>query len=207
MNEDTAKMIKARFDALPQSIQEAILSSDYENTIVELGKKYGLTVEQMGTLEQETTLVMMGLTKTKDFEDELISEMHIDQAKSSQITKDINDQIFLRVRDLLKLMNTEEGEEPTLEDDSVKAPEKPVFQPSINSQSVPPAIMAGEEKILASSGIEVVPEGIPAKNIAESKLSDTFTIPKKETEYSLKNLSGDAQKTAPKKDDPYHEPI
>ncbi len=216
MDENTAKMIKERFDSLPESIKQAILSSDYENTIIEIGKKYQMTVEQMGILEQETTLVMMGLTKTKEFEGELTAEMHLDKEKISQITKDINDQVFLRVRDLLKLMNIEPGEEPTLNDDTPKKlvveSEKPAFQPTVNSQSLPETIVAGEQKIMESSGIEIVPEGAaPTKNIAESKLTDTFTIPKKETEYSLPNLSGDAKKDAAsvsiKKDDPYHEPL
>jgi hypothetical protein len=115
MDDNTTKIIKERFDALPESIQEVILSSNYEETLLEIGKQYNLKVDQLGILERETTLVMMGLTPTKDFETELTRELNVDKIKGSQIVKDINEKVFLKIRDLLKLMNTLAGEEPSLE--------------------------------------------------------------------------------------------
>lgn len=117
MNENTRKRIKERFDALPESIQEIILSSHYQDTLIEIGKQYQLNVEQLGILERETTLVMMGLTPTKDFEADLIRELNIDETKGTQITKDINEKIFLKIRELLKLMNTPPGENPIVEEE------------------------------------------------------------------------------------------
>lgn len=111
MDEETTKMIKERFDALPKMIQDIILSTNYEETLIEIGKQYQLNVEQLGTLEQETTLTMMGLTPIKDFEGELTRELNVDKMKGNQIVKDINEKIFLSIMALLKLMNTPPGEE------------------------------------------------------------------------------------------------
>jgi hypothetical protein len=115
MDDNTTKIIKERFDSLPESIQEVILSSNYEETLLEIGKQYNLRVDQLDILERETTLVMMGLTPTKNFETELIRELHLDNLRGSQIVKDINEKVFLKIRELLKLMNTPAGEEPSLE--------------------------------------------------------------------------------------------
>ena len=209
MDENVKKIIKERFEALPDGVKNAILSSDYENSIVEIGKKHNLNVDQMGTLEQETTLVMMGITKTKEFEIELGGQLkEVDRAKISQIIADVNEKIFLHIRDLLKLMNTEPGEEPSVDEEPTAMKMAPEIKTSIpimtpvKTAPEPKTIVAGEQKILESSGIEVMPENTAMpKTIMQDKMTETFTIPKKETDYSLKNLSGGAG------NDPYHEPI
>lgn len=119
MDETTIKMIKERFDALPKAIQEMILSTHYEETLIEIGKQYNLDVKQLGMLEQETTLTMMGLTPIKDFENELTSELNMEKIKVSQIVKNINEKIFSNIMTLLKLMNTPIGEEPLVSDDRI----------------------------------------------------------------------------------------
>jgi hypothetical protein len=119
MDEETKKMIKNRFDALPKAIQEIILSSHYEETLLEIGKQYNLNVDQLGMLEQETTLTMMGLTPIKDFENELTRELNMEKIKVSEIVKDINEKIFSNIMTLLKLMNTPMGEEPSVDDDRI----------------------------------------------------------------------------------------
>ena len=145
MDDNTTKIIKERFNSLPQSIQEVILSSDYENTLLEIGKEYNLNVEQLGILERETTLVMMGLTNPDKFESELRHELNIDPQKVNQITKEINEKIFLRIRELLKLMNTPEGEDPVVEE---LAPITPEPQRVTQEKT--------DNEVLASHGIKVV---------------------------------------------------
>src|SRR3990167_11362864 len=100
MDENIKKIIKEKFDALPEGIQEIILSSNYEETLLIVGKQYQLNIEQLDILQRETTLVMMGLTPTKDFATELARELKIDAVKASQIVKDLNEKIFLKIREL-----------------------------------------------------------------------------------------------------------
>jgi len=176
MDENTTKMIKERFDALPESIQELITSSGYQNILVEIGKKYQLNVEQLGMLEQETTLVMMGLTPTKDFETELTRELHVDKMKGNQIVTEINEKIFVTIRDLLKLMYTPEGEEPSVEE----TPE----EKGLSSKTLPRTFTENLEtreemlKHIENSG-----------SILSQKLSGSFQIPKTETDHSIENIT------------------
>ena len=217
MDEDTTKMIKERFDALPKMVQDAILSSDYENLLIEIGKKYQLNVDQMGMLEQETTLTMMGLTATKDFETELTRELNVDPAKGRQIVVDINEKIFFNIRELLKLMNTPIGKEPSVEE------EPPMVKPDEKK----------EEEIMSGAGIEIMPEEITApkkeeniekpddmlakvenpeliakeienekmlRSISAQKLSGSFQMPNTKTDYSLDNMSKSSKTPEIKKD-------
>lgn len=155
MDENTTKIIKERFEALPEDVQEVILSSDYENTLLEIGKQHNLNVEKLGILERETTMTMMDLIPTKDFENELTRELGVDKEKGSQIVKDINEKVFFRIRELLKLMNTPPGEEPVLseEEDEIKntgTDWNPLPQKNINEKN--------DQQILHSSGIEIISE-------------------------------------------------
>lgn len=198
MDENIKKIIKERFDALPESIQEVILSSHYEETLLEIGKQYNLNVEQLGVLERETTLTMMGLTPTKNFENELTRELKVDQTKGSQITKDINEKIFLKIRDLLKLMNTPPGEEPSLEEYDDTIPRNTGID--------------GDKEIMKSAGIEIIPEKLELNSspsplqgegrgevekkeelaihpILAQKLSGFVKNAVVETEHSLDNLT------------------
>lgn len=179
MDENTQKIIKEKFDALPKSIQEIILSSNYQDTLVEIGKENQLNINQMGTLELETTLVMMGLTPTKDFETELTRELEVPAIKSSQMVKEINEKIFLKIRDLLKLMNTPQGEEPSVDEGpelhgletipfKVFAPVDrnnivTIPQPTPTKQNFPTGENLRDASVLKNAGIEIVtPETIRA---------------------------------------------
>lgn len=216
MDDNTTRIIKEKFDSLPLSIQEVILSTHYQDTLIEIAKNYQLNVEQMGVLELETTLVMMGLTPTKNFEGELSRELKIDIEKGLKIVKEINEKIFVRIRELLKIMNGEKIEESTSIDESV------------NTQ-------AADNDILNSAGIKIVPgqlelntgekstengddmlktledmasdhkeEPAPVKPKAvdmhpmlAQKMSSSVKIPMSKTEYSLSNLSKSTTPVAP----------
>jgi len=182
MDEEALKKIKGRFDILPESIKEMIMSSGYQEDLIEISKKYNLNVEQMGKLELETTMTMMGLTPTADFQRELTRELGVDMVIGAQIVADINTQIFAKIRDLLKIMNTPREEEPPTPGapspqilEAAGIPAKPEFEPKVIQ---PPA-----------------PTSIPAR-----KLSGSFQMPSAQTDHTTPPLT-------PEKPDPYREPL
>lgn len=218
MDEKTAQMIKERFDALPKMIQEVILSTNYEETLLEIGKKYNLNVEQLGILERETTLVMMGLTPTKDFETELTRELNVDKIKGFQIVKDINEKVFLKIRELLKLMNTPAGEEPSLEQTEAEK-EHDIFK-SAGIEIVPEKLEINSPlEEYSTHKVEGGGESIPAKAtpqegnvhpILTQKLSGFVKNNVVETDHSLENITKETKTDSvkadvPKKVDPYRE--
>ncbi len=221
MDDNTTKIIKERFDSLPESIQEVILSSDYENTLLKLGQDHNLNVEQLGILERETTLVMMGLTNPDKFESELRHELNIDPQKVNELTKEINEKIFLKIRELLKLMNTPEGEDPVVEE---LTPTTSRLERVTQEKT--------DNEILESHGIKIVPaEHIVEKKVENpipqeekleitgavtpmlaQKLSGSIQTEVKQTEHTLENITKTVpppmppeHKSYPPKADPYRE--
>ena len=207
--ENTTKIIKEKFDALPENIQEIILSSNYQDTLIKIGQQYNLNIEQMGILERETTMAMMGLTPLKDFETELTRELNIDKEKGSKIVADINEKVFLKIRDLLKLMNTPEGEEPSLDE------EKEVEIPTQNKNIE----MEKDTQTLSNAGIEIInkennlpittkptptPAVTPIPSILAQKLSTPTQTSIAKTEHSLPNITPPTSQNKPVTD-PYRE--
>jgi hypothetical protein len=183
-------------------VQEVILSSDYENTLIEIGKQYQLNVEQLGVLEQETTMTMMGLIPLKDFEAELTRELNIDKEKGAKIVAEIDEKVFLKIRDLLKLMNTPAGEEPNLDEETEKMPPPLAFGQNAPGEEIKTADAEEEKNTQAFSahGIEIIPEKLELANkekinsILTRKLTGSVQTPSVKTEHSLPNLStGSAQ--------------
>jgi hypothetical protein len=208
MDENTTKIIKEKFDALPESVQEVILSSDYQDTLIKIGQQYNLNVEQIGILERETTLTMMGLTSMNNFEIELTRELNIDKEKGAQIVKEIDEKVFLKIRDLLKLMNTPAGEDPKIEEETTETPVKNVSTQTMAQET---AQNNAGTQMFKEHGIEIIPEKLELQNMKQApsilnqKLSNTVMTPSAKTEHSLNNITqANAQDNKPKVD-PYRE--
>lgn len=188
MDENVKKALKERFDALPKTVQESILSSEYQNTLVEISKKYQMTVGQLAVLEQETTLVMMGLTGPDEFRNQLVQQLGIDQNKCDQVIADINERVFKKIRDLLKLMNTPEGESPDLADIDAETLKNSGIEientPAKTDAAAPttPAASPLQSRANILNGIENPTSGKPS--FVKEQLSGTFSLPKKETTYT-----------------------
>src|SRR3989338_2897850 len=83
---------------LPSDLKTAIYSADSSTAIENISKKYGLNIDQMGKLAEETGLVMLGVTHPKDFISNLAGRLGVDQLTAKSIARDVNEQIFKKVR-------------------------------------------------------------------------------------------------------------
>jgi hypothetical protein len=193
MDEKTTQAVKERFQSLPKTIQDAILSSDYQNTLIEIGKKYGLTVGQLGILEQETTLVMMGLTSPNSYQSDLQSQMGagVDSSKIGGIVDEVNNKVFFAIRELLKLMNLSPEEVAKIEKEGEE--EKVMQGAGVEVTKVPTTSVPYTAPIREPNrsdllkGIENPPKG-SGLSLAEQKLAGTFSMPTKETSYVPKSV-------------------
>jgi len=91
-----------RFSKLSPEIKEAILSTDYQNTIVSIGQKEKLTTEQLGKLEEEVTKIMLGTEHQNDFRSNLKERLGLEDEKVGAIITAVNGNIFAPIRDFYK---------------------------------------------------------------------------------------------------------
>ncbi len=94
----TANEIQAQFEKLPKEVQTAITSTEINDKIEALAKKHNLLIDQTGELVDEIGLTMMGLSKSADFVDHIITRCSINRKNAEDIATDINREIFDSIR-------------------------------------------------------------------------------------------------------------
>lgn len=88
----------ARFELLPDDIKKAITDDAYQQKLFNLAKEQKMTYEELGIMETETTMVLLGMTKPEDFRDELQLELKKNDAEVDLLVGKINEQVFAPIR-------------------------------------------------------------------------------------------------------------
>ncbi len=193
--EDVKIEMQKRFSLLPEDIQGVITSSEYQLKLYEIAKKNKLTYEQLGTIELETTMVLLGMTPPDDFRDELQVELKIDDDKMIDgLVKDISDQVFVPIRESLKKVyeakaNTEapRGTETKPTDTGTQILAKAGISIESNTETKAPANI--ESRLDAISGIENPPKSEPViLNPIKQTTPTTPTIPVPPAPGVMKNM-------------------
>ncbi len=138
--DETQKELRTRFELLPAEIQQTIISSDYQSTLFELAKKHKITYVDLGQLELETTMVLLGMTPPEELEESLSAAISKDRMTViAPLVKDIDAQIFAPIRThLVELYDKEKVSSNT----PVAAPAVPLAQELV---SKPPATLAADD--------------------------------------------------------------
>ncbi|OGI87275.1 hypothetical protein A2995_01195 [Candidatus Nomurabacteria bacterium RIFCSPLOWO2_01_FULL_33_24] len=229
MNNQIAQAIKQRYDNMPEDIKQIIVSSDYQDGLVNISKKFKLNIEQLGVLEINTTMVLLGIINPNKLQEELEKELNINSEKTKGITKEINDQIFHKVKwSLEKIFNNSEDK---ISKESLIEKNKQKNQPPVNLPVGEPGKTINilekdlahqvktdedlEEREEILRRIEDSPidkkekwdKNFEIKNkeesgIIEEKMKSLFRVPSQETDYSKDN-----KKDIYKGKDPYKETI
>lgn len=114
------QLIRERFSALPEKLQQAITSTEVAEKLRAISNKYRLHLDQGQTLENETYMVLLGIEEAEKYEDNVRRELGIPKEDAHAIATDVAEEIFLSVRGELK-ERTKETEEP--------APQTPPQEP------------------------------------------------------------------------------
>lgn len=109
MDTQVTKLIQEQFAKLPVDLQRAINSADLHKKITELGNKHHLHIDQMGQLEDEIVLLMLGLSDPKEFTKNLTGVLRIDTEQAKKIEDDVGQEIMSPIRNSWqKFMEQEE---------------------------------------------------------------------------------------------------
>lgn len=199
--------IKIQWEKLPADVKSALANSKWEEHLVEIGKKNALRVDQIGNFQTETVLVLLGLTHPDEYGKELQKRLNIVAPKAEAIVKDAEELIFKNIRERLKEVYTANRQTGIPAADAVfeksgieLTPDLPPNMPQTSGEDRKTLLADVENPLLIPNPTVV------GKDIVASKLTETFTIPKKVTDQSLGGqtpMTPSAKRPA----DPYHEPI
>jgi hypothetical protein len=156
------EQIQERYNKLPADIREAIDSVSTTNAVVDIGQKYDLMYDQISELVDEVGLTMIGITPEAMFVNNIARRMQVDMGKAMLIAKDINKEIFDKMRDSLKKI---EGldEEGFNEEIGNTAPEKP--QPGQGEETMMTDVEKAQQKsVIAEEMVhDAVKENLESK--------------------------------------------
>lgn len=107
MNETFAKM--------PEHLRNVMFSEQRMAATKKIQEKYRLHVDQLGRLIEEIGYVFVGLEPSANFAKNLEESLKIDGTTAENIAREVNQEIFLKIRESLKQMeenkNTPKPEE------------------------------------------------------------------------------------------------
>ena len=192
--EYTQEEIDAIIDTLPEDVKDAIFSVNTAKIISEVGKKYGLHVDQMGDLGTATGDILLGIARPTDFVDNLQTKLKIERVRASEVAAEINEKIFSKVRESLRALRgaEEAGRELPGNGSSQYIPKKEdileaIQRPEMYSRPQTPEIRSPINKDILEPEVqplEVEPliTRIPQKpaDLLSQKLSGPISIPKNE---------------------------
>lgn len=174
------------FESLPEDLKEAIVSTETTTKTREISDKNSLMLDQLSELVDEINLLILGLTKTKDFTSNISKRLNIPYDQALSISKDVNTNILDSIRSSLQKVQ-DKYNEPS------PPPPRPVIKaPSVTT--VPQNNTKNENvytKPVEQQNIEIVPtepiktenvQDISRKEIGEIEKMGNFTIDKHESE-------------------------
>ena len=176
----TYEQIVEQYKRLPQDLKEAIDMLDPAGILGEIGQKYVLHNDQIGILADQTAMVIIGFVRPENFVTNLIARLGLDRAVAEGIAREVNEQIFLKIRESLQALH--EGNK----DNSNYGVE---MLPNANPLTPATTLGAGEtvpNKKEVIDGIEH-PKEAREENVFEQKMGKLFRIPREEVDLDLYN--------------------
>lgn len=120
--EYTKEQLRERYRKIPDELQEAFDSIETVQAIQTIGKKYNLHIDQLGKISDEIGLVILGLSKPKDFTLNIKNKAGIPEDMANLVTYDVNQTIIVKIRNALQQLN-----EPKNENSKTEIPGENIF--------------------------------------------------------------------------------
>ena len=178
--------------------------------------KRGYSLEQLDVLGTETELLLCGLIRPSDYPKELGSQMQISKEQVTDLVNEMNELVFKKIREVLMSTPVKVDSE---KDKAIldKAGIEVINNTSGGTSKENTEVLNRDEVLTKVENPDTIKTNNTTSPALDSsqKLSGTFNVPPKQTEYSLnnfsKNTSAPEVKTQTKppatypKNDPYRE--
>jgi type III secretion system FlhB-like substrate exporter len=95
----TDEIIKDHYASLPEPVKKAIGSFDWAREIFDIGRSHSLHVDQIGDLQTEVMLVVLGLATPQDFYNQMVGAIAVPNDIAQKIIEEANEKVFNRIAD------------------------------------------------------------------------------------------------------------
>lgn len=105
------QILRARFEQLPEDVQKAIIATPWKDKLAQIANKHNLHIDQEGHLGEETVIVMFGLDHPDNLAYNIAEHVEVSEEEAEAIAEDLNNEIFLKIRESLKKVIEKRGNE------------------------------------------------------------------------------------------------
>lgn len=102
MQRPSDREIQERFDDLPHEVQQAIQSADMTAALTAVGSAHGLHIDQLGALEDEALLVMLGFGNPAEFPSAIQTALRLDADTADQVASEVSERLFVPIRTAMR---------------------------------------------------------------------------------------------------------
>ena len=181
----TKEQLAQKYLELPEDLKEAMIEVRTAETIYDIGQKNNLHVDQIGELADEVGLAMLGLTKSEDFLTHIKNRLQIDQTTAEQITREVNEQIFLPIRESLQKLHSANEANEAIEAQEASSGGVQTFPTTqVEASAETEGELPDKDKLL--NEIEN-PDKSESDKVFEKKLGQLFRIPREEVDLDPYN--------------------
>lgn len=165
---DVETELRTRYELLPEDVQQALMDTGYQTKLFEIAKAQKLTYEELGILERETTMVLLGMTRPAEYRDEIQVVLKKNDPETDAIVKAVNEQVFAPIRTSLEKVYAPITPE-TVATPVVPTPQsstlttKDVQIPTFSAPE-PTSISSAEKTVLENTGITLSETPTPIKS-------------------------------------------
>lgn len=181
--DDIKKELITRFTLLPEDIQKAIIDEGYQTKLFNLAKEQKMTYEELGMMETETTMVLLGMTRPEEFRDELQLQLKKNDADMDVLVQKINEQVFAPIRASLERVYAAKKEPSSyipesivtgvVENDTNTPPQGSLLG---KGGEASPSLSQEDKTVLEKTGVVINEPPVPSIPIEPSQISDRKDI-------------------------------
>lgn len=164
----TPEEIQKKFDSLPPDVKDLVYGADMLSVIQKVGERYKLHIDQLTTLEAETADVLTGFSKPEEFVANLVASLSVDRTQAESIAKEINDSLFIKIRESMKKVYEQSKEGPGATSNVQPVPAPKPAQPVAPATPVTP---------VAPKSPAVMPSASSVQNSLNAPKSPASSVP------------------------------
>ena len=111
----TNQEIQQHIAELPDNVRRAVMGFNWADEITTIGREFGLHMDQIGALQYETMMIILGLSPSASFNNALVHALEIDKNTAEEIVMSANAHVFTELQD--RAFGPKEKPKPTIDDD------------------------------------------------------------------------------------------
>jgi len=208
----TKDELEQKYKSLPADLRAALDSTEIYQKLQVISKKHNLLIDKAGILEEQITLVLLGLVPASKFVGQLREMLDITLQEAQNIANDVNETIFKDFRESLMRIHSENTDPAEVrppradeQDEKIDREEllREIEKMDDDSSRITPVSNEAEHKFSVASQSAVPPE--QPKSIIEEKLSGPVRTSSEEIHLTPRD---EKQRPDPgRRIDPYREPL